>query len=101
MGPKTYGIKTWNGVTSIKAKGLSLNLATSGAVNFDSMEAMAQKFLADGFAPKISVPQQTFSFDLRRGMRTWKMLKDLQINKNDMKGFLDEHGHLYPFGFHK
>lgn len=101
LGPKTYGIKTWNGVTSIKAKGLSLNLATSGAVNFDSMEAMAQKFLADGFAPKISVPQQTFSFDLRRGMRTWKMLKDLQINKNDMKGFLDEHGHLYPFGFHK
>jgi len=101
LGPKTYGIKTWNNVTSIKAKGLSLNLATSGAVNFDSMEAMAQKFLADGFAPKISVPQQTFSFDLRRGMRTWKMLKDLQINKNDMKGFLDEHGHLYPFGFNK
>jgi hypothetical protein len=101
LGPKTYGIKTWNGVTSIKAKGLSLNLATSRAVNFESMESMAIQFLQEGFAPKISIPQQTFTFDIRRGMRTWKMLKDLQINKDDMKGFLDHEGHLFPFGFHK
>lgn len=99
LGPKTYGLKTWTGVSSVKAKGLSLNLATSGAVNFESMEAMALKFLEDGFAPKISIPQQTFTFDVRRGMRTWKMMKDLQINKKDMKGFLDSHGHLYPFGY--
>lgn len=101
LGPKTYGIKTWNGVTSIKAKGLSLNLATSRAVNFDSMEAMVLDFLEKGSADKISIPQQTFTFDIRRGMRTWKMLKDLQINKHDMKGSLDQEGHLFPFGFHK
>jgi hypothetical protein len=99
LGPKTYGLKTWNGPTQVKAKGLSLNLATSKAVNFDSMEAMVLEFLEKGSAPKISIPQQTFTYDIRRGMRTWKMLKDLQINKKDMKGFLDEHGHLYPFGF--
>ena len=99
LGPKTYGIKTWAGATSIKAKGLSLNLATSRAVNFESMEAMVKQFLAEGSAPKISIPQQTFTFDIRRGMRTWKMLKDLQINKEDMKGFLDHEGHLFPFGF--
>lgn len=101
LGPKTYGIKTWNGVTSIKAKGLSLNLATSRTVNFDSMEAMVLEFLETGSAAKISIPQQTFTFDIRRGMRTWKMLKDLQINKGDMKGSLDQEGHLFPFGFHK
>ena len=101
LGPKTYGLKTWSGETSIKAKGLSLNLATSKAVNFDSMEAMVQQFLSEGHSEKISIPQQTFTFDIRRGMRTWKMLKDLQINKDDMKGFLDHEGHIFPFGFHK
>ena len=101
LGPKTYGIKTWSGESSIKAKGLSLNLATSKAVNFDSMEAMVKEFLHSGSAEKISIPQQTFTFDIRRGMRTWKMLKDLQINKDDMKGFLDQEGHLFPFGFHQ
>lgn len=101
LGPKTYGIKTWKGETSIKAKGLSLNLATSKSVNFESMEAMVLQFLNEGSVSKISIPQQTFTFDIRRGMRTWKMLKDLQINKDDMKGFLDQEGHLFPFGFHK
>lgn len=101
LGPKTYGLKTNTGVTQIKAKGLSLNLATSKAVNFDSMAAMALEFLEQGSAKKISIPQQTFTYDIRRGMRTWKMMKDLQINKEDMKGFLDQEGHLFPFGFHK
>ena len=101
LGPKTYGLKTWSGPCLVKAKGLSLNLATSRAVNFDSMEAMVKQFLEVGKADKISIPQQTFTFDLRRGMRTWKMLKDLQISKEEMKGFLDHEGHLYPFGFCK
>lgn len=99
LGPKTYGIKTNNGVEMVKAKGLSLNLATSKAINFTSMAAMALEFLEQGSASKISIPQQTFTYDVRRGMRTWKMLKDLQINKEDMKGFTDHEGHLYPFGF--
>lgn len=99
LGPKTYGLKTSSGVEQVKAKGLSLNLATSKAVNFASMEAMALEFLRNGSAQKISIPQQTFTFQIRRGMRTWKMLKDLQINKDDMKGVLDHEGHLFPFGF--
>jgi hypothetical protein len=65
------------------------------------MEAMVKEFLHTGSTEKISIPQQTFTFDIRRGMRTWKMLKDLQINKDDMKGFLDQEGHLFPFGFHQ
>jgi hypothetical protein len=99
LGPKTYGLKTNNGPELVKAKGLSLTLATSKAVNFTSMEAMAKQYLETGSSSKIKVPQQTFTYDIKRGMRTWKMMKDLQINREDMKGVLDEEGHLYPFGF--
>ena len=97
IGPKTYAIQAWDGSTIVKAKGLSLNHATSKAINFETMQGMIQDYLEAGYAHKITVPQQTFTWSVENGMRTWKMLKDLKFNFDDLKGEL--HGSkLYPFG---
>ena len=93
LGPKTYGILCDNGYSMVKAKGLSLNLATEKLVNFETMKdaAISRKV--------IKVPQKTFVWNVKEGMKNWLMLKDLKMNENDMKGILDENGYLYPFGY--
>lgn len=93
LGPKTYGILCDNGYSMVKAKGLSLNLATEKLVNFETMRdaAISRKV--------IKVPQKTFVWNIKEGMKNWLMLKDLKMNENDMKGLLDENGYLYPFGY--
>jgi hypothetical protein len=99
LGPKTYAIKTWKGPTVVKAKGLSLNLATQNLVNFEKMESMAKKFLNSDQPKPISIPQQTFTFDLVKGMTTWKMMKDLKVDVNEFKGQMVSDGRMFPFGY--
>jgi hypothetical protein len=104
LGPKTYALKCDNGKELVKAKGLSLNLATSQLVNFESMKGLAKTFLEnyqrDIFkSGVIKVPQKTFVWSVKDGMRTWLMLKDLKFNYDDVKGVMDGEGYLYPFGF--
>jgi hypothetical protein len=104
LGPKTYALKCDNGKELVKAKGLSLNLATSQLVNFNSMKQLAKTFLEnyarDVFSSGvIKVPQKTFVWNAKDGMRTWLMLKDLKFNYNDVKGVMDGEGYLHPFGF--
>lgn len=93
LGPKTYGIKCEDGYSMVKAKGLSLNLATENMVNFDTMVGLAQN------RNTVRVPQKTFVWSVENGMKTWMMLKDLKLNEGEMKGTLDEEGYLYPFGY--
>lgn len=95
LGPKTYGIKCEDGYSMVKAKGLSLNLATENMVNFDTMVGLAQN------RNTVRVPQKTFVWSVENGMKTWMMLKDLKLNEGEMKGTLDEEGYLYPFGYHE
>lgn len=93
LGPKTYGIKCEDGHTLVKAKGLSLSLATENMVNFETMVAIAKN------RNIIRVPQKTFVWTVEHGMKTWMMMKELQLSESDMKGNLDEEGYLYPFGY--
>lgn len=93
LGPKTYGIKCDDGFSMVKAKGLSLNLATEKLVNFETMVEVARS------RGVVQVPQKTFVWSVENGMKTWLMLKDLRINEAEMKGYMDQEGHLYPFGF--
>ena len=97
LGPKTYAIKAWDGTTLVKAKGMSLSHATSKQVNFESMEKMVVDYLNGQNSDVLHVPQQTFTWSLGKGMRTWKMLKDLKFNRAEMKGDL-RGPFLYPFG---
>lgn len=97
LGPKTYGIKCENGVTQIKAKGLSIKLAHSELINFEVMEKMALEHLQTNQSRIIKVPQFTFKWDVYRGMRTMKIEKDFTFKPEEMKGVLVKNI-LYPFG---
>lgn len=112
LGPKTYGISCKDGFEMVKAKGVSLNRATSNIVNFESMKTIAESFLGNCFEmfgddhvrmrPKVlKVPQKTFDWSVKHGMTTRMLIKDLKFNDGDVKGFLDEEGFLYPFGYEK
>ena len=112
LGPKTYAFTTWKQDykvhTVVKAKGLTLNHATSDLVNFEVMEKMVIDFLEMEERPDkrtvqgIKVPQMgfCFSFDSDKGMRSVKTLKELKINPKEMKGVLIG-ALLYPFGHEK
>lgn len=103
LGPKTYAIKTFDGETIVKTKGISLNHSNSKLVNFESMEKLAKEFIANPIARNvIKVPQTIFSNSLEKGMSTWNMLKELRINPDDLKGVFDkETGYIWPFGSNK
>ena len=112
LGPKTYGISCRDGFEMVKAKGVSLNRATSKIVNFESMKTIAESFLGNYFEffgnepvfmnPKVlKVPQKTFDWSIKNGMTTRMLIKDLKFNEGDVKGFLDKEGFLYPFGYEK
>lgn len=99
LGPKTYAIKCANGETLVKCKGLSLKHATRQLVNFDSMEKLVLDYLNHSETRSIKVPQTVFVYRFGQGMHTYKMLKDLAFSPDDLKGYLDDQGHLYPFGY--
>lgn len=113
LGPKTYGFRCANGYTKVKAKGLSLNLATEKRINFETMKELAlahllKKRKKDNFTDfekallkktQIMVPQKTFVWSVAQGMRTWCMQKVLKIEESAMKGKMDKEGYLYPFGY--
>ena len=48
MGPKTYGIKCRDGYTSVKAKGIRMNYATSDLFNYDVMKYLVDQYLDNG-----------------------------------------------------
>lgn len=104
LGPKTYAYKCANGYTSVKAKGISLRHATDSLVNFDTMKSLALSFLPDTQLPThkrlklIRVPQTSFVWTPQSNMRTYRFLKDLKIDPENMKGDLVD-GILYPYGY--
>jgi len=100
LGPKTYGFKCDNGYSKVKAKGLSLNLATEKRINFETMKNLAIGNLK-GKKERITVPQKTFVWSVEKGMRTWMMMKDLRVDIEGMKGIMDENGYIYPLGYQK
>lgn len=99
LGPKTYAIKCDNGTTSVKCKGLALKYSTTGIVNFASMEHIIKMYLQDEIRIRLKVPQMTFKYDFHNGISTQYILKELGFNSNDLKGVLDDEGHLCPFGY--
>ena len=110
LGPKTYGISCKDGFEMVKAKGVSLNLATSKIVNFNSMKEIAESYLGRCFEEyggsfvalypkKLRVPQKTFDWNITDGMSTRLLMKDLKFDEDIVKGFLDGEGYLYPFGY--
>ena len=99
LGPKTYAIECANGETLVKCKGVSLKHATRQLVNFKSMEQLVLDYLEHQETRSIKVPQTVFVYRFGQGMHTYKMLKDLAFNPDDLKGNLDSEGYLYPFGF--
>ena len=99
MGPKTYGIKCFDGTTCIKAKGISLGLATQNQLNFDIMDNMVQTYLRDKVELGVDVFQMQFINDFNNGMRSSNMKKHLQINSGDFKGVLGADGFFYPKGY--
>jgi hypothetical protein len=100
VGPKTYSLLCFNGNTQTKCKGMSLSRTTQNLVNHDTMRTLVYE---DGVVQtktlSIKVPQQSFVYKLGKGITTYKMLKELSFNRNDLKGVLDEEGYLYPFGY--
>jgi hypothetical protein len=98
FGPKTYSILCEDGYTSVKAKGVSLGYATENIVNHEAMAEEAQRIISGQKAKAIKVPQTTFVYKHNKGIQTWKSLKDLKINVQDLKGELRGE-YLYPFGY--
>jgi len=99
LGPKTYGIKCFNGFTTIKCKGLSLKYATENIVNFDEMESLVVEYLESKTTRQINVPQTTFAYRIGQGITTQKTLKSLEFQPSILKGILNDDGYLYPFGY--
>lgn len=97
-GPKTYGLRMTDGSTIVKAKGLSLNYATEKLFNFNVMKNMALTFLRGETIEPVSVPQFTFEWSMQKDMQTVFALKNVQINRGDLKGDLVE-GYIYPRGY--
>lgn len=98
LGPKTYGFKCDNGYSKVKAKGLSLNLATEKKVNFETMKNLAISNL-EGKTERIVIPQKNFVWTVENGMRTWMMMKDLKVDMDGLKGTMDQEGYIYPLGY--
>ena len=100
MGPKTYGFKCDNGYTKVKAKGISISLASSTLVNFPMMKTIVCEHLRGRIPRNVLVPQTNFVWSHSRGIRTYRMLKELKFNFSDMKGNLNRQtGFIEPFGY--
>ena len=101
LGPKTYGYRCKDGHSVVKAKGVSLNHATSRLVNFESMREIVLG-LQQNTDIMIKVPQTNFIWNLEKGMRTCKTLKDLKFTRSAQKGYLNvAEFRVYPFGYNE
>lgn len=100
LGPKTYGFKCEkNNYSKVKAKGLSLNLATEKRINFQTMKKIAQDAL-EGKNSKIFVPQKNFNYNLKTlTMHNQYSMKVLRVDKDSLKGTLTPEGFILPFGY--
>lgn len=99
LGPKTYGFKcAEKDYSKVKAKGLSLNLATEKLVNFQTMKQMAVDYLA-GKKPHIKVPQKTFTGKVGEGLHTFMMMKILRMDLDSLKGTMNDEGYIFPLGY--
>lgn len=98
--PKSYGIKTANGKSMIKLKGLSLKHSTRDIINFEVLEDLLKEYLDTGIAPTpVKVPQMSFTYRIGHTMTTRYFLKDAAFKPECLKGVLDRDGVLFPFGF--
>jgi hypothetical protein len=98
LGPKTYGIKTKNGETMIKAKGLSVKHSHRNILNFDTMVDFINNHLRNEY-PTIQVPQFSFSYSAGKGMYTNYFLKKFSFQPEILKGKLHSDLRVYPNGF--
>ena len=98
MAPKTYALKALDGVTVVKAKGISLSEATTNLVNFESMKEQVNEYLDKGTTQPTQVPTTNFNYRFGgAGVTTHRAFKALKFNPNDLKGEL-RGAIIYPFG---
>jgi hypothetical protein len=95
VGPKSYGLRTFDGTESIKFKGVSLRHAHRDMLNFDVMVAMVEKNTV------AHLPQMRFDFVRHQEMQTQYFVKDCQFQPGMLKGFLGNEWRMYPFGYCK
>jgi hypothetical protein len=93
IGPKSYGIRTFDGEESLKLKGLSLKYSHHNLVTFDTLKTFV---LND--AQKLMIPQFGFNYTPGNGMVTNYYQKKLDFQPDDLKGDLVGLK-VYPFGY--
>lgn len=98
LGPKTYAIKCFDGTELVKAKGISLSLATEQQVNFAVMDRIVTAFIQGERPEQVDVYQQGFVNGLTTYISTVNTMKILRINPREFKGEYRD-GFMYPFGF--
>lgn len=100
LAPKLYLMKLVDGKYKIACKGVSLNFETENLFNYNIVKRHILETLIRHRNDPIQIPQQTFVFDLARGMRTHKFFKNIRVNIKELKGDLDyTNGRIYPFNY--
>lgn len=100
LAPKLYLMKLVNGEYKVACKGISLNFRTENIFNYDTVKRHILETLVNRRNNPINIPQETFVFDIERGMRTHKFFKKIKVNLDELKGELDyTNGRIYPFGY--
>ncbi len=97
-GPKNYGYKVSNGVTTFKVKGISQNFQNSSKVNFKVMLELIQDFVGNGANTKIVLAEKTIkrnfvnaSLSTVNSSKTYRIVYD--------KAVVGPNYVTYPFGY--
>lgn len=99
LGPKSYALEAGNGKTMFKCKGVSIKLAHEQILNFEVMKCLVMDYLKYQKRSSVKVPQMNFIYRIGKNMITWKSLKEVSFQPDQLKGILDDDGVLYPFGY--
>jgi len=100
IAPKTYGVKTENGYSLIKNKGMSIKATHRYDVNFDVCKEFAKEVIVDGWLnvareKGIEISQWTFRID-ELGIRTEDFNKWWRFDFSGLKGVLGRDYFVYP-----
>ncbi len=97
-GPKNYGYKVSNGVTTFKVKGISENFKNSSKVNFKVMLDLIQDFVGNGETTKTILDEKTIkqnfvnaSLTAVNSSKTYRIVYD--------KAVIGPNYVAYPFGY--
>ena len=93
VGPKSYGLRTFDNTELIKFKGVSLRHAHRDMMNFDKMVAMVEQQVV------VHLPQMRFEFVKHNMMITNYFLKECKYQPAMLKGFLGNEMRLFPHGY--